>query len=106
MQKYYDCDGGSIAIGTRNCTAHFPNGYGDGTFSVRVVSTEKDRKKFCKESANWDYCGSVEGDEINVYAYDCLRGDELEQKANILYTLSGRYGVYRNNGEIVLGQWS
>ena len=103
--KKYDCDGGSIAIGTKGCIACFPNGYGDGAFSVRIVNTDEQRKKFCDNKDDWKYVGSVEGDEINVYSYDCLQGEELEDRSNILYTLSGRYGVYRNNGKIVLEQW-
>ncbi len=105
MKKYYDCDGGTIAIGTKECRSCFPNGYGDGCFSVEVVSTENQKKTFKEYYRNWEYVGSVEGTEINVYDYDCLNSDELEDKSHILFTLSGRYGVYRNNGKIVLEKW-
>ena len=102
MKKYYDCDGGTIMIGNENSRACFPNGYGDGCFSVRVIDTEEQKKKFNEDYKKWNYLGSVEGNEINVYAYDCLRDEDLKNKENILFTLSGRYGVYYNNGKIAL----
>ena len=104
--KKYDCDGGAIAIGTKGCVAHYPNGYGDGTFSVEILKTDEQLKKFRNKYRDWRFVGSVEGNEINIYSYDCLHGEELEDKANILYTLSGRYGVFVNNGKVVLEQWS
>ena len=103
--KYYSCDGGTVMIGNKNFRVHIPNGYGDGDFSVKIVKTAEQREAFNKEYDNWDYKGSVEGDEINVYSYDCLRGEELDDKRNILYTLSGRYGVYSNRGKITLVTW-
>ena len=101
MKKHYDCDGGSIAIGTKECRSHFANGYGDGTFSIEVISTEAQKKTFKKHYSKWKYIGSVEGTGINIYDYDCLKEDELEDESHILFTLSGRYAVYCNNGKIV-----
>ena len=106
MKKYYECDGGSIAIGTKECISCFPNGYGDGGFSVEVISTEEQKKTFNEHYSKWRYLGSVEGTRINVYDYDCLDADELEDESHILFTLSGRYGVYCNNGKIVLNKWN
>jgi len=106
MKKHYDCDGGSIAIGTKECRSCFPNGYGDGCFSVEVVSTKEQKKIFNEHYSNWKFVGSVEGSAINVYDYDCLNIDELEDKSHILFTLSGIYGVYCNNGDIVLDKWN
>ena len=106
MKKHYDCDGGSIAIGTKECRSCFPNKYGDGCFSVKVISTEKQKKTFNEHYSKWRYVGSVEGTGINVYDYDCLHGDELEDESHILFTLNGRYGVYCNNGKIILDKWN
>lgn len=105
MKRLYDCDCGSITIGTKECRSNFSNGYGDGCFSVEVISTEKQKKTFNKHYSKWRYVGSVEGTGINVYDYDCLDGDELEDESHILFALSGRYGVYCNNGKIVLDKW-
>lgn len=100
--KKYDCDGGTIMIGTSNFNVCFPNGYGDGGFSVKIVRTQKQKEKFNKEHEKWKWLGEIYGSEINVYSYDCLSQEELKDKANILYTLSGRYFVYRNEGKIAI----
>ena len=92
-------------IGTKDCRTCFPNGYGDGSFSVTVIKTNEQKEKFNKEVDLWKWLGTVEGAEINVYSYDCLNQDEIEDSSNILYTLSGRYAVYRNNGKIALERW-
>jgi len=102
--KKYECDGGSIMIGTKDSRVCLPNGYGDGCHSIKLVRTEEEKEKFTKEY-NWKWVGSVNGDKFYVYSYDCLRGDELNDKENILYTLSGRYGVYVRNGNVVLEKW-
>ena len=99
MKKYH-CDGGSIMIGTKESRTCFPNGYGDGEHYVNVVNTEKQKKEFNKEK-HWEWLGTVEGTNFHVWNYDCLSEDELI-KENILYTLSGRYGVYRRDGKITL----
>ena len=104
--KKYECDGGSIMIGTTRSRTCFPNGYGDGCFKVSIVKTEEQKKKFYQQHDKWKWVGTVNGDRFYVYSYDCLRGAELDNEENILYVLSGRYGVYRNNGNIVLEKWS
>lgn len=100
--KKYICDGGTIMIGTKESRVCFPNAYGDGCFYVNVIKTEKERRIF--EKKNWKWLGAVEGTKFYVWNYDCLTEDELV-KENILYTLSGRYAVYNNNGEIALVKW-
>ena len=102
--KKYSCDGGTIMIGTKESHVCLPNGYGDGCHSVRVIKRDDDRKKFSKE-CGWTWLGTVSGEKFNVYSYDCLHGDEFTDKDNILYTLSGRYGVYHKKGNIVLEKW-
>ena len=96
MTKRYSCDGGSIMIGNRDSRVCFPNGFGDGDFNVSINES----------CIGWRWVGTAEGDCFHVYSYDCLHGDELDNKENILYTLSGRYGVFCNLGDIVLEKWS
>ena len=102
--KKYECDGGTIMIGTKDSRVCLPNGFGDGCFSVEIIKTDKQKEEFRKKN-NWKWVGAVNGEKFYVYSYDCLRGDELVDKENILYTLSGRYGVYVNNGNVVLEKW-
>ena len=103
--KRYECDGGSIMIGTAKSRVCLPNGYGDGCFKVSIVKTDEQKKKFCQQHNKWKWIGAVNGNRFYVYSYDCLRGAELDNEENILYVLSGRYGVYCNNGDIVLEKW-
>lgn len=111
MQRFtYDCDGGSIAIGTSKCRVCLPNEYGDGEFNVFI--TEKDEKPdmlggVTTDSNNWSFLGCAEGDEINVYNYDCLNTEE-QLKNGVLITLSGRYGIrcMKNDGDIWLEKWA
>ena len=99
--RTYECDGGTIMIGTKESRTSLPNGYGDGEFEVSVIEGE-DKKEFSK-SKGWQWVGAVEGENINVYSYDCLHEDELDD--SILYNLSGRFGVYCREGDIVLERW-
>ncbi len=101
MSKKYCCDGGTIMIGTKESRVCFPNGYGDGEFSVKLVRTKKQRECFANEYKKWQYLGVIEGKNFYVWSYDCLLDHELNEE-HILYTLSGRYAVFRNNGKIVL----
>lgn len=104
MKRYY-CDGGSIMIGTKESRVCFPNGYGDGDFEVRVINPNDSTDKLYMSEDKWDWIGTVEGDGFNVYDYDCLHDEDLEDKEHILFHLSGRYGVYRRKGEIALEKW-
>lgn len=99
-QKNYSCDGGSIAIGTPTCRANFTNDYGDGCFTVYVVDYEESRT-----FTNKDFKGSVEGESITVYSCDWLSAEDCENEENILFELSGRFGVYAMEGDILLVRW-
>lgn len=101
MKEFYtESDAGAVKIGINGkFTILIPNGYGDG--DVCVLVTEKDEPG--TEQAKGEFFTSIEGDEINIYAYDCkgYRGDE------IVTTLRGRYGIYTDSeekdGEIIGG---
>lgn len=99
----YSADGGAICIGSGKCQSCFPNGYGDGEFTVYVIENEEERKQnnFYKD---WRWVGSVQGTKIRVYNYDCYSNKE-ELKENIVFELSGRYGIYVNEGNVVLVNW-
>ncbi len=98
----YICDGGSIMLGNETSRACFPNGYGDGCFTVEVFDEGENEL-----GSNWRWLGTVEGTGENIYHYDCLRGESLTDKTEILYTLpEGRYGVYHNGGNIALELWN
>lgn len=103
QKKYYICDGGSLAIGTPTARFNVVNRYGDGEWAVEVHNGFRS----C-DRTDLLFMGSVEGSEINVYDYDCLTDTDLEDPAHILFTLSGRYGVFArvNSGDIVLEKWS
>ncbi len=101
MSKKYECDGSTIMIGTKDFRVFLPNGYGDGAFTVRVIKTDKQKQQFYKQQDTWKWVGTVEGDQIHIWNYDCLDDKELTED-NILYTLQGRYAIYRNKGKIVL----
>lgn len=101
--KKYSCDGGTIMIGTKDCRICLPNGYGDGDFSVNVFKTQEQKEEFHKKYNKFEWVGTIEGTEINIYSYDCLTQEEVEDvKSNVLYTLSGRYGIYIYYGEVIL----
>ncbi|MBR5272780.1 MAG: hypothetical protein IKU25_05230, partial [Clostridia bacterium] len=81
---------GSLMVGNDDFTVHFPNGYGDGVFTV-TVSDKKPTGKRHK------FIGSIDG-KFNVYDDDC-------DKDTVLCELDGTYGVYCNNGDIYLVKW-
>lgn len=94
MQEYlYDCDGGTLKIGNDQFTACFPNCYGDGTFRVKIMR----RGEFPSKKVGYHFMGSVSGKDFHVYQYDCDN--------EILCTLSGTYGVFARNGNMLLEQW-
>lgn len=97
----YGCDGGTIMLGNETSRVCFPNGFGDGEFTVEV-NTEKTHPKY------YDWLGTVQGNNIHIYNYDCIHGeDNLTNKENILYTLpEGRWAVYCRDGRILLEQWN
>lgn len=101
-RRKYGCDGGCLLIGNGSCRFHIPNSFGDGDHTVFVLSKEEARP----DDHDWEWVGSVEGDSIHVFKYDCLGGQELVD--NIILTLKGRYSVYRSKGHtgnMLLKEW-
>lgn len=101
INKHYACDGGSIMIGNETCRACFPNHYGDGYHNVYLCRDEE----YPTWGDEWDFMGTVEGTNLNVYDYDCYHGDALTCDSNFLFVLSGRYAVYAHDGDIIIQKW-
>ena len=99
-RKRYSCDGGTICIGTIEARACYTNNYGDGTHTVTVYS-----KNDCFNGDGWEFKGSVEGQNIIVFDYDCLTDEDIKNENHVLFKLSGRCGVFAKDGNIVLNQW-
>ena len=84
-----ESDAGSVKVGILGkFTTHIFNGYGDGETTVIVL----DAGEKVPDGARYET--SVEGDEINIYAYDCCN----DSNAEIVTTLSGRYCCYSKDG--------
>lgn len=94
----YSCDGGCLMFGNASFRFNLPNGFGDGRHKVYISNNEDDIPK----EAKW--VGTVSGDAINVYNYDCYNtlGELCE---NILFTLHGKYGVYVDCGSVYFLGW-
>jgi hypothetical protein len=94
MKKFtYVADAGSLMLGTEQFKAHYKNESGDGKFTVTI--DEAGETKINNEV--WKFVDCVEG-TFNVYDYDC-------SGASPLITLTGRYGIYNNDGCMLLQKW-
>lgn len=99
----YGCDGGTIMLGNETSRVCFPNDFGDGKFTV-IVNTKKTYGEYRNHEFKW--LGTVEGNNIHIYNYDCLIESELTDNKSILYTLpEGRWAVYALDGNILLELW-
>lgn len=98
---WYGCDGGSILIGNESSRTQITNDYGDGEHKVIVCSEGEYNTK------GFDFRGTVGGTDVNVYDYDCLHGDDLNNPEHILCKLKSghRYAVSVCNGTILLEDW-
>ena len=93
----YTSKGGTVCIGNGLCRATFSNGLGDGRFLITVADKEPDRLQ-------WKYRGSVAGSDICVLKHDYYEDNNIPE-SDVLCHLSGRYGVYSNDGDIYLQKW-
>ena len=104
MESYhYNCDAGSLALGNADFTINICNGIGDGGYRVYIS-----RKRLDGNSAfhkKYHFETSING-TFNVYNYDCYHTrQQREAKCNILATLTGRYGIYSHDGDMLLEYW-
>lgn len=89
----YIADAGSLMLGTEQFKAHYDNGYGDGEFTITINETGETEIN----NVTWKFVDCVEG-TFNIYDYDC-------SGASPLITLTGRYGIYNNHGDMLLQKW-
>lgn len=81
-------DAGAVKVGNKNFQILIPNGHGDGITRVGVV---KPGQVSCEEL---NYFSVIEGQDINIYDYDCTDGEACER-------ISGRYSIYYGEGFVV-----
>lgn len=93
--EQYICDGGALMIGKRGFTMSLSNNVGDGKYSVYLYSSDAEFYRANPHIYRW--LGSVKGDNINIYYYDCLDDAELSASECILFTLTGSYFIYRSD---------
>lgn len=98
--KIYECDGGSLLVGSESVTLRLPNGYGygygDGVFDVTVFDRSENKYQILPEG--YEFVANIRGNNIIIYKYDCLYGEDL--KRHKLFVLSGEYSVYRYKGNM------
>lgn len=99
-------DIGSVLIGNRAWTFAVPNYGGDGETMVRIYDSDHE---FVSDpwAKGMKFVSSAQG-EFGIFGYDCdyeelRRGDMTESDA--LYTLRGRYGIYRGNYKVAFVKW-
>jgi len=88
---YTMSDAGGLKIGTNGFNVIAPNGAGDGSTVVSFL------KKDSFNSSAFNFWTSINGNEINLYSYDC--GNEIAR------TVNGKYGIYFKDGLIVFEEW-
>lgn len=93
-------DAGSVKVGIAGrFTALIGNGYGDGETLVTIL----EQNEALPEGARFE--NVIEGEEINIYAYDCSGWQGKE----VVETLSGRYGCYskgeNSGGAVYFWKW-
>lgn len=101
-KELYSCEGGCICVGTPEARANYLNGFGDGTFTVKVC-TRAEFRRF--RTDKWEFQGAVEGPDIRVFDCDYLTTEAYRDDKHVLFKLSGRFGIYANIGDIVLERW-
>lgn len=94
-QIYTESDAGGILVGTKDFGVKISNGYGDGTTEIIILDINEELPK----NAKYKQC--LEG-KFNIYNYDCSK--RLDE--DIVCTLTGRYGVFRDDYSIYFQKWS
>lgn len=85
-------DVGGVKVGNESFSFIVSNGQGDGVTRCAIF------KKGEWNNAFLNFETSIQGEDINVYAYDC--GTEIAEKLE-----AGRYGIYRGYGFVVFEKW-
>jgi len=99
MKTYYcDSDIGSVLVGNKEMQFALPNIGGDGTTKLIVCSMSEYENKVSRPDD--EFVTSING-KFNVFSYDCSNGDDED----VIATLEGRFGVYRNSWKVILERW-
>lgn len=99
---YCDSDIGSCLIGNKDWTFAVPNIGGDGETKIGIFQNNGAEFRKYKEKHNLEFISSAQG-TFNIYSYDCAFHDCKDE--DIIATLSGRYGVYKGEMEVVFVKW-
>lgn len=99
---YCESDIGSVLIGNNDWTFAVPNIGGDGTTRVCIFEKEDDMFLQYHKRKDIKFISSVQG-TFNIYGYDCAFVHCLDEE--IVATLSGRYGVFQGEWEVVFVKW-
>lgn len=98
MEKFTTySDRGSVLVGTPKVRFCLPDIGGDGSIEVEIYDKVNNQETV---PPNYKFVTVIEG-EFNVYSYDCSDGS----KEDIVATLRGRYGVYRDWFAVALEKW-
>ena len=96
-------DIGSCLIGNKDWTFAVPNIGGDGETIISIFERDNEEFRKYEEEHNLKFISSVQG-TFNIYNYDCAFVPECKDE-DVITTLSGRYGVYQGEWEVVFVKW-
>lgn len=100
MKKFVcESDIGSVLVGNKQVRFALPNIGGDGLTTVIICDSNSEYLLNVEEDSNV-FTTVIEG-TFNVFSYDCSDG----RKEDIVTTLTGRYGVYRDSWKVILVKW-
>lgn len=100
MKKFVcESDIGSVLVGNEQVRFALPNIGGDGLTTLIICDSLSEYYLNVEEETT-KFTTSIEG-TFNVFSYDCSDG----RKEDIVATLIGRYGVYRDTWKVILVKW-
>lgn len=95
-------DIGSVLIGNTEWTFAVPNGEGDGITTVYVFDSQSEFDHHEKIISAESYISCAQG-VFNIYAHDCAFMNI--EKAQVVTSLFGRYGIYAEKQKVVFVRW-
>lgn len=100
MKKFVcESDIGSVLVGNEQVRFALPNIGGDGLTTL-IICNNLEEYYHNVEGKRTMFTTVIEG-TFNVFSYDCSNGREED----IVTTLTGRYGVYRDSWKVILVKW-
>ena len=106
ITKYYS-DVGSIKIGNKEFNIDVHNGYGDGEHQVTIVKHKitKEFPELYNLKNDYRFVTTMDGNNYNIYNYDSLKTEELDDPRYIITTLNGKFAIYINYGDVLIESW-